>query len=87
MKVENKDVKPKVKNETKSLSQRYKEYIASLDWEAIPNLILSCSHVICIIVIAIILALNDGDCDNPIRLWLTVSMYVLIGHFPILLSA
>ena len=32
-----------------------------------------------IIVIAVVVTVFDGDCDTPIRLWLEVYMFVLVG--------
>lgn len=50
------------------------------------NLGISCCSLIFIIVITIILTENDGDCDSPVRLWLTVYLGALAGQTLFLLA-
>ena len=49
------------------------------------NIGVSCGTIAFIIVIAVILSEYDGDCDTPIRLWLTVYMIVLCVHSGLLI--
>ena len=48
------------------------------------NTSINCCGIVVIIVLAVILNVYDGDCDSPIRLWLTVYMYVLVAQVAIM---